>query len=304
MSKKKSVFICTNCGYESLRWIGKCPNCEEWNSFTEEISVKSEKKKGSKPVKSEILVLKDLKDRSENRIKTNIDEFDRVLGGGLIQGSVILLGGDPGIGKSTLALQAAASINGKVLYVTGEESVNQINSRAKRLKLNSANLLVYAETDVDLVTDAIQKSSPDVVIIDSVQTIYRDEYENAAGTITQIRECTSYLMQIAKTRNFAVLLIGHVTKEGYLAGPKVLEHIVDTVLQLEGERSHSYRILRSQKNRYGSTNEIGIFEMHGEGLVEVKNPSAIFLSERENEISGSVVASSMEGTRPIFKNTL
>jgi DNA repair protein RadA/Sms len=243
----------------------------------------------------------------EERIMTNIAEFDRVLGGGLMPGSIILIGGDPGIGKSTLVMQAASKINAEVLYVTGEESANQINLRAKRLKVLSSpdgsgesKISIMTETDLDTILNAIEKHAPEVVIVDSIQTTYKSDFDNAPGTITQIRECTAELMQLAKKKHCAIIIVGHVTKDGAIAGPKVLEHIVDTVLQFEGERSYSYRILRAQKNRFGSTNEIGIFEMHDDGLHEVKNPSEIFLSEREKEITGSVITSSMEGTRPIL----
>lgn len=307
MAKHRIKYICSNCGHEELRWLGKCPSCESWNSFTEEFieEKKSAKKKFSG--ESSISKLNTEAHQSEERIKTNIEEFDRVLGGGLMPGSIVLIGGDPGIGKSTLVMQAAAKINGEVLYVTGEESANQINLRAKRLKVHSdlpagqaGKISVMTETDLDIILNAIEKHAPDVVIVDSIQTTYKSDFDNAPGTITQIRECTAELMQLAKKKHCAIIIVGHVTKEGAIAGPKVLEHIVDTVLQFEGERSYSFRILRAQKNRFGSTNEIGIFEMHDDGLQEVKNPSEIFLSEREKEITGSVVTSSMEGTRPIL----
>ena len=300
MSKNKVKYICSNCGYESLRWLGKCPSCESWNSFTEELV--EEKKGGRKKFSGELRISKLTSEniQKEERIRTNITELDRVLGGGLMPGSVVLIGGDPGIGKSTLVMQAASKINGDVLYVTGEESVNQINIRAKRLKIVSDKIAVMTETDLDVILSAIEKHAPEVVIVDSIQTTYRQDFDNAPGTITQIRECTAELMQLAKKKHCAILIVGHVTKEGTIAGPKVLEHIVDTVLQFEGERSYSYRILRAQKNRFGSTNEIGIFEMHDDGLHEVTNPSRIFLSERDKQISGSVITSSMEGTRPIL----
>lgn len=299
MSKTRIKYVCTTCGYESLKWLGKCPSCEEWNTFSEEVV---ETKKGRNKVVSDnqVVQLSEETDNSETRIKTNIAEFDRVLGGGLIAGSVVLIGGDPGIGKSTLVLHAASKIHAKVLYVTGEESIKQINLRAKRLKVISEDIYILAETDLDTVMNAIEKLKPEVVIIDSIQTISKSDFDNAPGTITQLRECTSYIMQHAKVKGFAVVLVGHVTKEGYIAGPKVLEHIVDTVLQFEGERNYSYRILRAQKNRFGSTNEIGIFEMHETGLAEVTNPSEIFLSERHTKVTGSIVTASMEGTRPVL----
>ncbi len=300
MSKLNIKYVCSNCGYETIKWLGKCPSCENWNTFVEEL-IEDKKKQHRKSVpESSLTKLSSLIFEEENRIRTNIEEFDRVLGGGLMPGSVVLIGGDPGIGKSTLVLQAAAKINKQVIYVSGEESVNQINLRAKRLNINSENISILTETDLDIIISSIEKNEPDVVIIDSIQTIYKPDLENTAGTVTQIRECTAELMQIAKKKKCSVLIVGHVTKDGMIAGPKVLEHIVDAVLQFEGERSYSYRILRAQKNRFGSTNEIGIFEMHEDGLHEVKNPSEIFLSEREKEISGSVITSSMEGTRPIL----
>lgn len=300
MAKHRIKYICSNCGHEELRWLGKCPSCESWNTFTEEFI--EEKKSAKKKFSGESSIAKLNTDahQNEERINTNIEEFDRVLGGGLMPGSVVLIGGDPGIGKSTLVMQAAAKINGEVLYVTGEESANQINLRAKRLKVQSDKISVMTETDLDIILNAIEKYAPKVVIVDSIQTTYKSDYDNAPGTITQIRECTAELMQLAKKKHCSIIIVGHVTKEGAIAGPKVLEHIVDTVLQFEGERSYSFRILRAQKNRFGSTNEIGIFEMHDDGLHEVKNPSEIFLSEREKEITGSVVTSSMEGTRPIL----
>ncbi len=298
--KKEIKYICSNCGYESLKWLGRCPSCEEWNTFTEELVEGKNRSRRKLPVKANLEKLDLTVHKEENRIKTGINEFDRVLGGGLMPGSVVLIGGDPGIGKSTLVMQAASGINENVLYVSGEESNNQINLRAKRLKVKSGSIYLLTETDIDLIINAIEKNSPEVVIIDSIQTVYKPDFENAPGTITQIRECTVELMQIAKKKHCAVILVGHVTKEGFIAGPKVLEHIVDAVLQFEGERNYSYRILRGQKNRFGSTNEIGIFEMYDDGLREVKNPSEIFLSERDKEITGSVVTSSIEGTRPIL----
>ncbi|MBU2491969.1 MAG: DNA repair protein RadA [Bacteroidetes bacterium] len=300
MSKNKTKYVCSKCGYESLQWQGRCPNCETWNSFTEEFVESKKTSVKSKNQISLVTPLNSIEEKEEHRIKTNINEFDRVLGGGLMPGSVVLIGGDPGIGKSTLVMQASAKINDKVLYVTGEESVKQISVRSKRLKVNTDNILVLAETDLELITAAIKEHAPGVVIIDSIQTIYNPELENAPGTITQIRECATHLMQLAKVGGFPVILVGHVTKEGFIAGPKVLEHVVDTVLQFEGESNYVYRVLRAQKNRFGSTNEIGIFEMHDNGLNEVQNPSEIFLSEREKETTGSVVTSSMEGTRPVL----
>ena len=300
MSKTRIKYICSNCGYETLRWLGKCPECESWNSFTEEIIETSKRKPVISKSKYELNTIENISANEEDRIKTGINEFDRVLGGGLMPGSVILLGGDPGIGKSTLAMQAAASINKKVLYATGEESDKQIKLRASRLKLNSPEFYVQAETNLSDILGAINQLSPAVVVIDSIQTMYRSELDNSPGTITQIRECTALLMEEAKKKHYSVIIIGHVTKEGMIAGPKLLEHMVDTVIQFEGESNYSFRILRAQKNRFGSTNEIGVFEMHEDGLREVKNPSELFLSEREKQTPGSVVTSSIEGTRPIL----
>jgi DNA repair protein RadA/Sms len=300
MAKHSIKYICTNCGYESLKWLGRCPNCDEWNSFSEEF-VETKTSRTKQKVKDDnIFKLSEVNSHEDIRIKTNLNEFDRVLGGGLIIGSVVLIGGDPGIGKSTLVMQAASNTKAKIFYVTGEESVKQINLRAKRLKVNEENIFILSETNIDVITSAIDKIKPEVVIIDSIQTMFKPEYDNAPGTVTQIRECTNFLMQLAKTLNFSVLLIGHVTKEGFIAGPKVLEHIVDTVLQFEGEKNYSYRILRAQKNRFGNTNEIGIFEMHDDGLTEVKNPSEIFLSERNENVTGAVVTASIEGSRPVL----
>ena len=298
--KTRLKYICTNCGYESLRWLGKCPECENWNTFTEEIV--EENKRKPKSFKGTITLNKisDISANEDERILTGLNEFDRVLGGGLMPGSVVLLGGDPGIGKSTLAMQAASGIRQKVLYVTGEESSKQIKIRATRLKINPDNFYILSETDLNIILTAVTNLSPEVLVIDSIQTIYRSELDNSPGTITQIRECTSLLMEEAKKKLFSVIIIGHVTKEGMIAGPKILEHIVDTVLQFEGESNHTFRILRAQKNRFGNTNEIGIFEMMENGLAEVKNPSELFISHRKSGIPGSVITSSMEGTRPIL----
>jgi DNA repair protein RadA/Sms len=299
MSKTKIKYICTNCGYDSIKWLGKCPSCEEWNSFTEEI-VDSRKPKQRNTEKPQIFKLQDPVDELEHRIHSEVNEFNRVLGGGIIPGSVVLIGGDPGIGKSTLVMQAAATINANVLYVSGEESVRQIKLRAKRLNIKSDNIHLLAETDLDVITNAVAELKPDLIVIDSIQTISRPEFENAPGTITQIRECTSHIMQLAKRDNFSAILIGHVTKEGYIAGPKILEHMVDTVLQFEGDRNHSYRILRAQKNRFGSTNEIGIFEMHDNGLTEVTNPSQVFVRDVDSGKTGSVITASIEGSRAVL----
>ncbi len=299
-TKPRIKYVCSSCGYESLRWLGKCPECDEWNSFTEEILENNPRKASRVVQKVSVSKISEIPAKEDERIKTGIVEFDRVLGGGLMPGSVILLGGDPGIGKSTLAMQAASRINDKVLYVTGEESSKQIKLRADRLKIGSDNFYVLPETDINIIIAAINSTKPAVVIIDSIQTMYRSEFDNSPGTVTQIRESTAILMDEAKRNHYCVIIIGHVTKEGFIAGPKVLEHIVDAVIQFEGESHHAFRILRAQKNRFGSTNEIGIFEMHEEGLVEVKNPSELFLSERGTKISGSIVTASVEGTRPLL----
>lgn len=300
MAKTKIKYICSNCGYETLRWIGKCPECESWNSFTEEVVETSSRKANISKSNFSYSKIVDVRANEEDRVKTGIIEFDRVLGGGIMPGSVILLGGDPGIGKSTIAMQAAASIKEKVLYVTGEESEKQIKLRSTRLKVKSDSFFIQAETELSNILGAIKEINPSVVIIDSIQTTYRNELENSPGTITQIRECAALLMEEAKKNHFSVIIIGHVTKEGMIAGPKILEHMVDTVLQFEGEANHSFRILRAQKNRFGSTNEIGVFEMYEDGLKEISNPSELFLSEREKQTPGSVVTSSIEGSRPIL----
>ncbi len=300
MSKVRTVYICTNCGYESVKWLGKCPSCDSWNTFSEEVRETRKNISKNPKIEPDVYHLKDLTIEKESRIKTGIGEFDRVLGGGLIQGSAILIAGDPGIGKSTLVMQAASKIKGKTLYVTGEESTKQIKIRAERLKVKNDSLLILAETNLEGIKNAIEQTSPDVVIVDSIQTIFNPAFDNGPGTVTQIRECTLSLMDLAKEKNFAVVLVGHVTKEGFIAGPKVLEHIVDAVIQFEGDKSNTYRILRALKNRYGNTNEIGIFEMHDTGLSEVKNPSELFLSERDSHTTGSIVTSSMEGTRPVL----
>ncbi len=300
MSKTRIKYVCSNCGYESLKWLGKCPECDDWNTFTEEIIETSRRRVTTAKTTVSVAKLDEISADKKERIKTGIAEFDRVLGGGLMPGSVILLVGDPGIGKSTLAMQAAAQVSEKVLYVTGEESDAQIKLRASRLKLDPDDFYVFPETDLGYIIAAINNVSPAVVVIDSIQTIYRSELENSPGTITQIRECTSLLMEEAKRKHFSVIIIGHVTKEGMVAGPKILEHIVDTVIQFEGDSHHSLRILRAQKNRFGGTNEIGIFDMREDGLHEVLNPSELFLNGSERKTPGSAVTSSIEGTRPIL----
>ena len=299
MAKAKTVFVCSSCGYESAKWLGKCPGCNEWNSFYEEkvskeTGTKTEKKKSITPKK-----LNELESRESIRISTGIGELNRVLGGGLVEGSLVLLGGEPGIGKSTLILQICdkVKVDGPVLYVSGEETAEQIKIRADRLKINSENILFLSETDIDLIEETINGTSPKLVIIDSVQTMYSDEITSAPGSVSQVREITARIMKMCKSNNITTIIIGHVTKDGNIAGPRVLEHMVDTVLYLEGERYFSYRILRGVKNRFGSTNEIGMFEMQDKGMVEIDNPSSVLISEREDNPSGSVVVASMEGTR-------
>lgn len=303
MTKSITKYVCQSCGYESPRWVGKCPNCEEWNSMVEEIVRKSKPGKVTHDVKKhDLLPLSKIESEDEPRIKSSIYEFNRVLGGGIVRGSVILIGGDPGIGKSTLMLQMAESMSGKVvLYVTGEESLQQLKLRSSRLQIKDDDkIFPLAETDINLIADVVATSQPDIVVIDSIQTMYRSDLESSPGSVGQVRESTAQLMKLAKQTGIPIFLIGHVTKEGMIAGPKVIEHMVDTVLQFEGERHHAYRIVRCMKNRFGSTNEIGIFEMRDTGLIEVKNPSEIFLSERIFGASGSAVVSSIEGTRPIL----
>lgn len=304
MTKIQTKYVCQSCGYVSPRWVGKCPSCNEWNTFVEEVStpLRLSKKPAGAASTIEPVSLEDLETEDVPRVKTNIDEFDRVLGGGLVPGSLILLGGDPGIGKSTLMMQMALKLQGQViLYITGEESVRQIKLRAERLHgERTKSILLLAETNLDLILDIIERGTPDLIIVDSIQTMYRPGLESAPGSVSQVRESTALLLRLAKTQGIPIFVVGHVTKEGVIAGPRVIEHMVDTVLQFEGEAHYAYRILRALKNRYGSTNEIGIFEMHEDGLQEVKNPSEAFLSERRYGTSGSTVVSSIEGSRPIL----
>ena len=304
MAKSKTIFVCNECGYESAKWLGKCPGCNSWNSFFEQKVVESknsilkpEDKKRNKPQK-----LNSYEAKQTFRTSTGFEELDRVLGGGLVKGSLILLGGEPGIGKSTLILQICDKVKGegKVLYVSGEESAEQIKFRADRLGINNEDILFLGETDIDLVNQAIIDINPKLVIIDSIQTMYSDELSAAAGSVSQVREITSQIMRICKSREITTIIIGHVTKDGNIAGPRVLEHMVDTVLYLEGERYFSYRILRGVKNRFGSTNEIGMFEMKEKGMTEILNPSDVLISEREDNPAGSCIVSCMEGTRPIL----
>lgn len=303
MAKNRTVFFCKSCGFESTKWIGQCPGCKEWDTFVEEPVVKKNIKSNSVKSLREPELLSNIKTESEFRICSGIEELDRVLGGGIVQGSLVLVGGDPGIGKSTLLLQMCREVVGKakkVLYISGEESLRQIKMRAERLGVFNGELLLLCETDIDLIEEAIHKYNPDIVVIDSIQTMFKEEVSSAPGSVSQVREATNALMQIAKGSGVTVFIIGHVTKEGVVAGPRVLEHMVDTVLYFEGDNYASYRVLRAVKNRFGSTNEIGVFEMQGTGLVEVKNPSEFMLKGRPEGEPGSVVAASIEGTRPIL----
>ena len=305
---KKSVFFCQNCGHEESKWLGQCPACKEWNTFVEEkITVSASGKSGAarsgKETDINIVPLMNVSTDEDERIQTQIQELDRVLGGGIVEGSLVLVGGDPGIGKSTLLLQVCqklSSINKKVLYISGEESLKQIKLRANRMGEFSGNLFLLCETNLEMIRTAIEKQKPDMVVIDSIQTMYSEEVTSAPGSVSQVRESTNVFMQLAKGMNIAVFIVGHVTKEGTVAGPRVLEHMVVTVLYFEGDRHASYRILRSVKNRFGSTNEIGVFEMRKEGLIEVENPSEFMLSGKPENASGSVVACAMEGTRPML----
>lgn len=307
MGKVKTVYICRECGYESAKWNGRCPSCGEWNTFDEEISTPKSAKSASSAFKSSVLSekimkLSDLNYADDIRYSTGLNELDRVLGGGLVKGSLVLLGGEPGIGKSTLLLQICQFLgeNYSILYISGEESTRQIKIRAERLGVSTENLYLISATDAQSVVDTISSNKPDIAIIDSIQTMCINEISSSAGSITQVRECTNLFMHCAKSEEIPIFLVGHVNKDGAIAGPKVMEHIVDTVLFFEGERNLSYRILRTVKNRYGSTNEIGVFEMIDKGLNEVENPSEMLISGRPHGVSGSCVACIMEGSRPIL----
>ena len=303
-AKAKTVYVCQSCGSQSPRWMGKCPDCGQWNTLVEE-RVEKPKAGGRASIggQSEPLLLGDIKTGEEDRFVTKIGELDRVLGGGIVTGSVVLIGGDPGIGKSTLVLQMlrqVSDLRGKALYVSGEESPSQIKMRAQRLGVKAESLYVLAETSLDEIIRAADELQPQTIVIDSVQTVYTSELPSAPGSVGQVREVSGRLMLHAKRTGVPTFLIGHVTKDGAIAGPRVLEHIVDTVLYFEGDRGHAFRILRAVKNRFGSTNEIGVFEMKESGLAEVANPSELFLAERPKDATGSVVVSSLEGTRPIL----
>ena len=300
---KKSIFFCQNCGHEETKWLGQCPMCKEWNTFVEEnISVsKSSTVKLAK--EAEVVALKNIETDFEERIHTQIQEMDRVLGGGIVPGSLVLVGGDPGIGKSTLLLQVCQKLcesKKQVLYISGEESLKQIKLRANRMGEFKEDLYLLCETNLEVIRNIIETRKPDIVVIDSIQTMYSEDVSSAPGSVSQVRESTNVFMQLAKGLGISIFIVGHVTKEGTVAGPRVLEHMVDTVLYFEGDRHASYRILRGVKNRFGSTNEIGVFEMRQNGLVEVENPSEYMLNGKPEHASGSVVACSIEGTRPIL----
>ncbi|MEW6008976.1 MAG: DNA repair protein RadA [Candidatus Omnitrophota bacterium] len=304
MTKTKTIFSCQNCGYQSPKWLGRCPDCSSWNSFLEETASFSADTKERIFSKDLPVLLKDISLEDSPRIQIGISELDRVLGGGLVSGSVVLLGGDPGIGKSTLALQLANNLSKKsikIIYVSAEESLKQTKLRATRIDDNfGENLFIINQTNLEEIIKVIEAIKPQVVILDSIQVVYNPLISSSSGTVTQVRECAANLTQLAKLKNFSLILIGHVTKEGSLAGPKLLEHIVDTVLYFEGDKLSLYRILRTTKNRFGSTNEIGIFSMSAKGLEPVSNPSQIFLSEKPKNASGSVVVAILEGTRPLL----
>ena len=300
--KNKSCYVCSECGYVSSKWNGRCPECGEWNTFIEESDFPSASKSSGVQSELKALVLSDIDDREEMRFDTGTTELNRVLGGGLVKGSLVLISGDPGIGKSTLLLQASSSLgkNRTVLYVSGEESPRQLKLRALRLGVDGTGLKILCSTDAQSVCSYIKINKPDVVIIDSIQTMQITELHSLPGSIAQVRECANLFMRLSKDENIPVLLVGHVNKDGNIAGPKVLEHIVDCVLYFEGEKNHSYRILRAVKNRFGSTNEIGVFEMRDNGLNEVINPSKALIAGKPNGVSGSCIASVMEGSRPIL----
>ncbi len=302
MAKNQTVFVCSSCGNESPKWLGRCPACNEWNTFYEEKVVKDKTTGQRRELAADTIKLNTVETKNYERYKTSMDELDRVLGGGLVQGSLVLLGGEPGIGKSTLILQICdkVKVNAPVLYVSGEESSSQIKMRADRLNINNENIFFLGETSIELIDEAIEKVKPGLIIIDSIQTMYSEGITSAPGSVSQVREVTSKIMMMCKKQNITTIIIGHVTKDGAIAGPRVLEHMVDTVLYLEGERYFSYRVLRSVKNRFGSTNEIGLFEMREEGMVEIQNPSEILITERNGNPSGSIIVASIEGTRPML----
>lgn len=304
-AKVKTIFRCQDCGYSSAKWLGKCPDCGKWNSFAEERKAEEPGRGPSRQLtgfSSEVTRLGSVSVDDFRRVETKIGEFDRMLGGGVVPGSLLLLGGPPGIGKSTLMLQVSAALSNKeaVLYVSGEESLSQVKARADRLKIKSDNLYLLSETNLENILEAVNKTNPKALIIDSIQTTFRNDLTGAPGSVGQVRECAAEFLRVAKSKGITVFLLGHVTKEGDIAGPRILEHIVDTVLYFETERAQVYRVLRAYKNRFGPTSEIGIFEMKGDGLKEVSNPSQIFLGERSMNTPGSAVVSTIEGTRPLL----
>lgn len=304
MAKTKTTFFCQNCGSQYAKWIGKCTSCKEWNTIVEEVIQKEEKRewKQTSTVKkiSKALKITDIQLNTEDRIATNNNELDNVLGGGLVRGSVTLLGGEPGIGKSTLILQVALSISKKVLYVSGEESQSQIKMRAERLSNKNNDCLILTETKTQNIFRSIEEIQPEIVVIDSIQTLHTEYIDASPGSISQIRETSAELIKYAKETATPVILIGHITKDGHIAGPKILEHMVDVVLQFEGDRNHTYRILRAQKNRFGSTSELGIYEMQNAGLREVENPSEILISQKDESLSGTAISATLEGMRPLM----
>ncbi|CEO23196.1 DNA repair protein RadA [Paraclostridium sordellii] len=307
MAKIKTKYVCQECGYENSKWLGKCPECSNWNTFVEEIEEKRSKsnkevfvidKSSSRP-----LNINSIETIKEQRFSTCINELDRVLGGGVVKGSLVLVGGDPGIGKSTLLIQVSSNVANsgkKVLYISGEESASQIKMRAQRLGIKSDNLYIFAENNLSIIEAHLESVNPDLIIVDSIQTVFSPDITSAPGTVSQIKEGTSRFMKISKKMGISTFVVGHVTKEGALAGPKVLEHMVDTVLYFEGERFNTYRLIRAVKNRFGSTNELGVFEMREIGLVELENPSKILISEKPKDVAGSVIISTVEGTRPML----
>lgn len=306
MAKTKTSFFCQSCGTQHSKWQGQCTSCREWNTLVEEVIQKEEKTTWKSPSSDTVkrisrpLRISEIEASPEERLNTNNEELNRVLGGGIVPGSLTLLGGEPGIGKSTLLLQISLFLNFKTLYVSGEESQQQIKMRAERINPQSNNCYILTETKTQNIFQQIEKLEPEIVIIDSIQTLHSDYIESSPGSISQIRECTAELIRYAKETSVPVILIGHITKEGSIAGPKVLEHMVDTVLQFEGDRNHVYRILRAHKNRFGSTNELGIYEMQGNGLREVSNPSEILISKNEEDLSGTAIAATLEGMRPLL----
>ncbi len=307
MAKIKTKYVCQECGYENSKWLGKCPECSKWNTFVEEIE--DRRSKSNKEVfvidksSSRPLNINSIETIKEQRFSTCINELDRVLGGGVVKGSLVLVGGDPGIGKSTLLIQVASNVANsgkKVLYISGEESASQIKMRAQRLGIQSDNLYIFAENNLSIIEAHLESVNPDLIIVDSIQTVFSPEITSAPGTVSQIKEGTSRFMKISKKMGISTFVVGHVTKEGSLAGPKVLEHMVDTVLYFEGERFNTYRLIRAVKNRFGSTNELGVFEMRELGLIELENPSKILIAEKPKDVAGSVIISTVEGTRPML----